>query len=242
MSNIIIIGATSGIGRECAKLFISKGYKVGIAGRRIEALKELKELSTNNVFYKQIDVTKDDSISLLKELIDDMGGTDIIFNCAGIGFQNRSLNVDTEIKIVNTNVVGFVKIADFSFNYFSEIGKGHFAAITSIAGTKGLGASPAYSATKGFQNIYIQSLSQLSKMNNADITYTDIRPGFVDTDLLADSRKYPLLMNPEYVAKKIVRAIEHRKRVIVIDWKYKILVFFWRLIPNYLWERLPIKN
>ncbi|MBR4437623.1 MAG: oxidoreductase, partial [Bacteroidales bacterium] len=73
------------------------------------------------------------------------------------------------------------------------------------------------------------------------IKFTDIRPGFVDTPLLDTVKHhYPMLMEVDYVAKKIVRAIEKQKRVKVIDWRYRILVFFWKLIPNCIWERIKI--
>ncbi|MEE0976492.1 MAG: SDR family NAD(P)-dependent oxidoreductase, partial [Bacteroidales bacterium] len=120
--------------------------------------------------------------------------------------------------------------------------KGHIAVISSIAGTKGLGVAPAYSATKAMQNTYIQSLSQLARIKKADISFTDIRPGFVATDLLNSNKHYPLLMKKEKVAKAIVKALKSKKRVLVIDWKFRIVVFFWRLIPSCIWERISVKN
>jgi short-subunit dehydrogenase len=130
-----------------------------------------------------------------------------------------------------------------AFNYFKTSDKsGHIAIISSIAGTKGLGVATSYSASKRFQNTYIQSLVQLAKIENLNIKFTDIKPGFVDTALLNDEHNYPLKMKPDYVAKKIVRAIRKRRRSAVIDWRYAILVFFWKLIPNCIWERMRIKG
>jgi short-subunit dehydrogenase len=114
------------------------------------------------------------------------------------------------------------------------------AVISSIAGTKGMGSAPAYSATKRFQNTYIDALAQLAHMQNLNIRFTDIRPGFVATALLNDGNKYPMLMNPERVANHIVRALNHHKRMVIIDKRYALLVFFWRLIPQWLWERMKI--
>ena len=128
-----------------------------------------------------------------------------------------------------------------AFNYFKENGGGQLAVISSIAGTKGLGAAPAYSATKRFQNIYIDTLDQLARMEKLPIIFTDIRPGFVKTDLLKND-KYPMLMSPSYTAEQIVKAISRKKRRAIIDWKYAILVFFWKLIPDWIWVRLPIRN
>ncbi len=119
--------------------------------------------------------------------------------------------------------------------------KGHIAVISSIAGTKGLGSAPAYSATKRFQNTYIDALDQLAHMKKLNISFTDIRPGFVATPLLKDD-KYPLLMHTSQVASQIVKAISRRKRVAIIDWRYQLIVFFWKLIPGWLWVRLPVRN
>ena len=130
----------------------------------------------------------------------------------------------------------------YAFNYFAQQGKGHIACITSIAGTKGLGASPAYSATKRYQNHYLQCLAQLSAMRKVKITFTDIRPGFVATDLLNDNHHYPMLMKKEFVAKEAYKAVAQKRRIKVIDWRYNLLVMAWKLIPNCIWEQLSIKN
>jgi short-subunit dehydrogenase len=79
-------------------------------------------------------------------------------------------------------------------------------------------------------------------MQKLKISFTDIRPGFVATPLLKSEKRYPMLMRVSDVAKDIVRAIERRKRVAIIDWKFRILVGFWRLIPKCIWLRLPIRQ
>lgn len=242
MKRIIIIGASSGIGREVALQFIRRGYKVGVAARRESALQELKTLAPEQVIYSRIDVTDDNAPSKLLELVKVLGGLDIFLLCAGIGKQNADLQMDIELSTAQTNVLGFIRMVDTAYGYFREKGEGHIAVISSIAGTKGLGAAPAYSATKSFQNIYIEALEQLAQMQGLKIRFTDIRPGFVDTDLLGDDKKYPLLMCPEKVAKRIVRAIERCEAVCTMDWRYRIIVFFWRLIPRFIWKRLPIRN
>jgi short-subunit dehydrogenase len=126
-----------------------------------------------------------------------------------------------------------------AYRYFAQHGGGQLAVISSIAGVKGLGSAPAYSATKRFQNTYIDALEQLAYMEKLPIHFTDIRPGFVQTALLKDD-KYPLTMDPDYAARKIVKAIDRKKRRTIIDWRYAILVFFWKLIPACIWKRLPI--
>ena len=239
---IIIIGATSGIGREVALIYIAQGWKVGIAGRRSTELESLRAEAPSQVSAQVLDVTKEDAPLKLQSLIEQMGGMDVFLLSSGIGKQNYDLQTDIELATAATNVEGFIRMTNAAYHYFEQQGHGHLAVISSIAGTKGLGAAAAYSATKGFQNIYMDALDQLARMQKLNIHFTDIRPGFVATPLLAGEKKYPMLMNAPIVALDIVRAIEKKKRVAIIDWKYRLLVSLWRLIPRWIWLRLPIRN
>lgn len=236
----VIVGATSGIGYEVARLLIEQGWIVGVAGRRVEQLKALKEMAPERVCVGFVDVTHPHADRFLGGLIHDMEGTDLILISAGIGFQNPELDSEVELDTADTNVVGWMRIINIAFQCFKRNGRGHIAAITSIAGTKGLGVAPAYSATKRFQSHYLEALEQLARMQGLDIAFTDIRPGFVATDLLGDGHHYPMQLHPEAVARTIVKAIKRKKRVVVVDWRYALLVFFWRLIPQWLWVRMNI--
>ena len=238
---IIIIGATSGIGYEIAQIYRKLGWHIGIAGRRADRLEQMRSEAPEQFETEPIDVTQPDAPERLIRLIKKVGGMDIFLLSSGIGSQNRSLNPAIELATLETNGVGFTRMVTTAFNYFKENGGGQLAVISSIAGTKGLGAAPAYSATKRFQNIYIDTLDQLAHMEKLPIVFTDIRPGFVKNDLLKNDR-YPMLMSPSYTAQQIVKAITQKKRRAVIDWKYAILVFFWKLIPDWIWVRLPIRN
>ena len=239
---VIIIGATSGIGREVALLYIAKGWKVGIAGRRAAELESLRMEAPEQVSAQVLDVTQADATQKLQALIERTGGMDVFLLSSGIGKQNYALQTDIELATAATNVEGFIRMTNAAYHYFEQQGHGHLAVISSIAGTKGLGAAAAYSATKGFQNIYMDALDQLARMQKLNIHFTDIRPGFVATPLLNDQRRYPMLMEAHAVAKDILRAIERKKRVAIIDWKYRLLVGFWRLIPRWIWLRLPVRN
>lgn len=242
MRKAVVVGASSGMGREVAQLLLADGWTVGLAARRVEPLEALAKVYLGRVFAKKIDVTADDAGKLLSELIDEMGGMELYFHAAGVGWQNHTLTEDKEMQTVATNGTGFTRLVDTAYRYFAEKGGGHIAVISSIAGTKGLGAAPAYSATKAFQNVYIQALEQQANMRHLNIRFTDIRPGFVRTALLNDGTTYPLLMNPENVAKEIVTSIYKHRHVRVIDWRYRILTFLWSLLPNWLWRRLNIHN
>ena len=193
MKKAIIIGATSGIGQEVARILVQQGWRIGIAGRREDVLLHMQQAVPGQIEIQCLDVTKNDAALRLNELIDRLGGMDLFLLSSGVGFQNRSLEPEIELNTARTNVEGFIRMVTAAFHHFKKTGGGHIAVISSIAGTKGLGVAPAYSATKRFQNTYIDALAQLSRMQRLNIRFTDIRPGFVATDLLRNG-KYPMLM------------------------------------------------
>lgn len=237
---VVIIGASSGMGQEVAKLFIARGYQVGVAARREDRLQALKQEAPDRVVTATIDVTTDDAPERLRDLIHQLGGMDLFFYSSGIGKQNRTLTPDIELATVNTNGLGFTRMIGEAYRYFAERGEGHIAAITSIAGTKGLGPAPSYSATKAFQNVYLQALEQQANARGLKIRFTDIRPGFVNTDLLNDNFRYPMMLSPDKVSRQIVKAIDNKRHIKVIDWRYAILTALWRRLPRPLWRLLKI--
>lgn len=241
MKRIIIIGATSGIGMKVTKQYIRKGYRIGIAGRRTQLLEDLKAIAPSMIETESIDVTHEEAEKKLLNLIHKLGGMDLFLLSSGIGNQNPQLDPSIEIQTARTNTEGFTRMVTAAFRYFRTQREGHIAVISSIAGTKGLGIAPAYSATKRFQNTYIEALAQLAYMEHLSIRFTDIRPGFVATPLLHNGQ-YPLLMKADYVAAKLIRAIEKKKRIAVIDRRYAFIVFLWRMIPRCLWEHLSIRQ
>lgn len=240
MKRAIVIGASSGIGFEMSRLLIGKGWTVAVAARRSERLESLRLLAPERVIPIALDVNQDAAPEQLHELITRLGGIELYIHVAGIGRQNRLLDADIENRTAETNVGGFTRMVGEAFRYMAEHGGGHIAVISSIAGTKGLGPAPAYSATKAFQATYIQSLEQLANSRKLPINFTDIRPGFADTELLSGDNNYPMMMTAEYVARKAVRAIERRKHVAIIDWRYRLLTAGWRCLPNWIWRRLKL--
>ena len=240
MPNVVIIGASSGMGLEVAKILLAEGHSLGVAARRDDRLQALKQLAPDRIVTASIDVTAEDAATRLRALIDELGGMDLFFYASGIGKQNRELTPDIELNTVNTNGMGFTRMIGEAYRYFAEKGEGHIAAITSIAGTKGLGPAPSYSATKAMQNTYLQALEQQANARGLIIRFTDIRPGFVDTDLLKGDFHYPMMLKPEKVARQIVKAIHNKRHIKVIDWKYAIMTALWRRIPRPLWRNLRL--
>jgi len=227
------MGASSGIGQQVARLLKEQGWTVGVAARRTDLL-------TDYEYAAQIDVNDKEAGQQLLALVDRVGGMDLYFHSSGIGKQNRELHEDIELRTVETNGLGFTRMVGTAYRYMAEHGGGHIAVISSIAGTKGLGPAPSYSATKAFQNTYIQSLEQLANARKLNIRFTDIRPGFVDTDLLKGDDKYPMLLDKDKVARDIVESIQKKRHVRVIDWRWRILTGMWHRVPCFIWRRLRL--
>jgi len=240
MKRVIITGATSGIGLEITRQLATKDCQIGIVARREEALRELQKAYPETIkATASIDVCDASASSKIADFIDTLGGIDLLIHAAGTGKTNTQLDLDTELATMDTNVQGLTRVVDTVFKYMAAHQGGHIAVITSIAGTKGLGAAPAYSATKAFGSTYLQALEQLANLRKLNIRFTDIRPGFVDTPLLSGTQ-YPMLMQPDAVARQIVRAIERQQHVAIIDWRWRITTALWRRIPRCIWRRLPI--
>ena len=236
----IIMGASSGMGHRIAEILLEKGWRVGVAARREKMLLPLKEKYPGKVATACIDVNDPKADEQLLKMVEQMNGVDLYFHVSGIGKQNLTLEQEIEMNTVETNGTGFTRCITTMFNYMAKNGGGHIAAISSIAGTKGLGAAPSYSATKAFQNCYLEALEQQASMRHLNIHITDIRPGFVDTPLLGDNPHYPMLIDTESASQEIVRTVLRQKHVHVLDWRYRILTPLWRLIPRWLWRRLNI--
>lgn len=238
MKKAIVIGASSGIGLEVARLLKERGWAVGVAARRLERLTEFE-------IAAKIDVTSENAAEQLIQLVKELGGMDLYFHASGIGKQNRELHEDIELRTMETNAIGFTRMVGAAYRYMASHGGGHIAVISSIAGTKGLGPAPAYSATKALQNTYIEALQQLANARKLNIRFTDLRPGFVDTDLLRpdsvnDGQHYPILLDPTAVAREMVRSIELRHHVRVIDWRWRIVTAAWRIFPHCLWRHFKL--
>lgn len=243
LKSAIIMGATSGIGYEVAKLLAQRGWKVGVAGRREEILSRLVKETEGIVAYEVIDVTAPHATEALHRLIKKMGKIDLYFHSSGIGYKNIQLNEDKELETIETNCLGMARLVGEIFRYFERHEEiyGQIAVISSIAGAKGLGASPAYSSSKRFTSHYLECLCQLisiKKIHNIHIS--DIRPGFVRTPLI-ESSNFPMQLDAKKVARNIVSALIHRKSVVTINWFYRIVVFFWKMIPRRIWVKLRIK-
>jgi len=231
MKKAIVIGATSGIGKSITEILIQNGYEVGITGRRVDRLQSLKEKNPDKIHYCQMDVQDVSAVeSISNNLVHQLGGLDLFIISAGIGDENKSLDFSIENNVIKTNVQGFTCVADWAMNYFKKQGHGHLVNISSIAGLIGNGEAPSYNATKAFQINYLEGLRLNAYKSGVDIHVTDVRPGFVDTDMAKGEGLF-WVAPVEKAAQQIFTAIKRKRKVIYITKRWRMIGFLLKIMP-----------
>lgn len=239
MKKMMIIGATSGIGESLARLAIQKGYKVGGTGRRTERLEQLKEELGEQFHFRKMDVVqKMKASSQLLSLIDEMGGMDIIVLNAGISNYPASSIITMEQEIIDVNVSGFVQLFGEAFQYFRQQGHGQIVGVSSIAGLFGSSRAAPYSASKAFISTYMQAYRQ--RCNNADynITITDVKPGFVKSEMTEGKRGMFWVAETEKAVKQMLSDIEKKKSYSYVTRRWRFVAWLIKLTPNWIIDRL----
>ena len=237
MKRIIIIGATSGIGKELALLYLKKGHKVGITGRRANLLQEVKNQHPANVITSCFDVTGSENQKHLQGLINELGGLDLLIYNSGFGDPSEEFNMENEIRTTKTNVNGCVDIAGYAFNYFVKQGYGQLAFTSSIAGLRGNSWAPAYSASKAFMSNFAESLYLKAKRLKKKIFVTDIKPGFVNTHMAKGNKRF-WVATAQKAARQIFEAIEKKKRIAYITKRWWLVAKLIRILPFWLYRRI----
>lgn len=243
MKKIIIIGASSGIGRRVAVDFARMGWRVGIAARREDRLREVKEQYPDRIEYLAFDVAAPDAQERFYELIELIDGMDYLLYSAGAGSFNPELDTASDMRTLSANVVGFTRIINAAYRYYRDTANrtaGHIAVITSVAGVKGMAQMASYSASKRYQWAYLQAIDQLAHQQHVNLTVTDIRPGFVDTELLGTDRHFPMEMSVAYAAPRIEKAMLKHRRIAIVDSRWAVVAALWRMLPARLWRHLQI--
>lgn len=238
MKKAIIIGSTSGIGKELAKLLASKDYKVGLVGRRSEILNELKNENPNSYFIKSIDVAETKTtIQKLDELTKELGGLDLLIISSGIGELNEKLDFEIENRTIQTNVIGFTCIANWAFNYFEQQKFGHLVGISSIGGLRGSRQAPAYNATKAYQINYLEGLRQKATKLKFPIYVTDIRPGLVDTAMAKGDGLF-WVMPAKKVSLQIYELISKKKKVAYVTKRWILIATILKRLPKFIFDKM----
>ena len=238
MKKAIIIGASSGIGKELTKIFASHGCEVGIAARRTDLLNELIAEIPTKIYTATIDIKNTDiAIQSLEKLIKDVGDVDIIVISSGVGHMNSLLDWSKEKETIETNVSGFTAMAGVAMHYFIQKRSGHLVGISSIASIRGDNAGPAYSASKAFMSNYLEGLRKKVAKEKIYITITDIQPGFVDTAMSKGDGLF-WVASPQKAAKQIYQVIQQKKKKAYITKRWAIIAWLLKIMPDFIYNKI----
>jgi short-subunit dehydrogenase len=238
MKKAIIIGASSGIGRELAITLTKNGYEVGLMARRIELLETLKNEITTKSYIGLVDLSKiPEAIEKVSNMIQVMQGVDLIVINSGTGFLNPELDWSKEQQTLDVNVYGFCAIVGDAYKFFAKQGHGHIVGISSIGALRGNSLAPAYNASKAFMSNYLEGLRKKAFQEKLPIIVTDIKPGFVDTDIAKGEGKF-WVATPQKAAEQIYLAIDKQKRHAYITHRWQLIGWILRLMPNWLYQRI----
>ena len=236
--NIIIIGATSGIGKALFENYVTKGNIIAIIGRRTNLLEQLKQDHPSNTIIAKADVTNQSEIGqAIESLQQELGQIDMAIVCSGVGEINPLLDYVIEKPTIETNVIGWTFVIDMLYNIFERQKHGHLVAITSVGGLRGEPMSPAYSASKAYQINYMEALRKKAFKDNGKIFVTDIRPGLVDTAMAKGDGLF-WVMPVEKVARQICTAIQKKKSRAYITKRWHILAVIIKYLPYWLYKRM----
>ncbi len=234
----VIIGASSGIGYEMAKLLAEEGYILGLAARRVHLLEELAGSLPMECFIRVIDVSAvSEAMNVMEGLLLEMGGVDLVIIGAGTGFINADLDWTKEKETIDVNVSGFAAMANVAFKHFCSRGSGHLVSISSIAALRGSGQAPAYNASKAFMSNYMQGLRQRAAKTGNSIMITDIKPGLVDT-AMAKGEGLFWVQSPRKVARQVCAIIGSGKRNGYVTRRWRLIAWMLKIMPDFIYNRI----
>lgn len=239
MRNAIVFGATSGIGKALTNLLLLQEYQVMGLARRIELLKTFVNEYPHRFQSLRLDVLEKDSFDYCLEKIFDFNKRiDLVINCIGIGELNEQLNWDIDASVLRTNILATTRIYNEAFIKFKQQGFGHLVAISSIGGLRGNEIAPSYSASKAYQINYIESLYLKTKEKGCkNIDITDVRPGFVNTRMAKGDGLF-WVADVDKVAGQIIRAINHKKRLVYVTKRWKLIAWVFKIVPSWFLKKI----
>lgn len=239
MKNVLITGATSGIGRELAIQLSSKDYKVALVGRRESLLRSLKQEIGDTAYIKAVDVSDfKKAEKAYTELILEMGGLDMMILNAGVGSSKTLPEWKSEENIIKVNALAFAHGCHFSYKYFLEQGHGQIVGISSVTAFVADHRTTAYCATKHFVRIYLTGYRQKARRANANITVTEIIPGFIWTEMTEKNKGMFWVADTDVAVSQMIRSIEKRKNHAYVTRRWRLIVWFLSIIPQWMWNRI----
>ena len=241
IKNVLITGASSGMGRSLAGWFARRGARVYAAARRLEALEQLSEetkVAGGNIEAVRMDVNEhEETVEQIRKLDERCGGLDVVVANAGIGGETdgKKLRWEDVEKILRVNVTGSAATLCAALPRMVERRRGHLVGISSIAAWRGLAKRGAYCGSKAFLSTFLESLR--ADLRGTGVKVTTVHPGFVRSELTAKNTfKMPFILETEDAAERIGKAILRGARELSFPWQLSLPGRSMKLLPRALLE------
>ncbi|MEE8479494.1 MAG: SDR family NAD(P)-dependent oxidoreductase, partial [Candidatus Neomarinimicrobiota bacterium] len=236
--NIFITGASSGIGEYVAYEYAKQGATIGLAARRNERLQivstKCKELGGVPIIYETDVSNQVTTKKAIDDFISKSGGIDIVIANAGISGKVAMDKGDSyEInRMLSTNILGVTNTVLPALPTMINQQSGRVVIVSSIAGFRGLPGRSSYSASK--VAVRFMANSWRPSFTKDGLSITTICPGFIDTDLTSKHKYHmPFLMNVEVFAKKMVNAVENKKKTYIAPWQWRLIIPIIKIVPEW---------
>jgi short-subunit dehydrogenase len=241
--NVVIISASSGIGRDVAHVFSRKGHRVICGSRDEEELgylvSDLKTRYGNEAHGALVDLNSPDTIKqFLANVYQTYGTVDCVVVTAGTMPANNMEYHDEEGLLFTTmvNYVGVALILNDLSRHMVEKGGGKIICLSSVAGERGRPSNFIYGASKSALTTYLQGLRGILYKKNVHVT--TVLPGYVDTPMSYGKVKGSFTVSPRYVAEKIWKLTENKKNVVYIPSIWWLIMKIVKSIPETIFKRI----
>ena len=245
MSRVLIIGATSAIAQEVAKLYAAESSRLFLIARDKQKLELVaQDLSVRGavaVGTLALDLAIiEHHEELLRKADAALGGVDIVLVAHGTLPDQKicEASVNQTLQEIQINLSSAVSLLTLLANYFEKQASGCLAVISSVAGDRGRQSNYVYGAAKGGLSIFLQGLR--NRLNKAGVCVLTIKPGFVDTPMTKGFKKGFLWAQPKQVAEAIIIAIQKRKNVVYVPWFWRWIMVIIRSIPESIFKRMSL--
>lgn len=240
----LVIGASSGIGAALVPALAAAGYDVAALARRADALADVCTTAVAENPGKRVlpfahDVTDTAEIpALFQTIVHELGGLDLVVYVAGVqpAVEPNEYNFEKDRAMIEVNLLGAIAWLNEAAARFQRTGGGQIAAVSSIAGDRGRVGAPVYNTSKAGLNTYLEALR--NRLSRHGVTVTTVKPGFVDTVLLANAAKTFWVISPEKAAQTIVQAVEKRKQTVYVPARWGLVGLIIRHMPSFIFRRL----
>ncbi|PKU22759.1 SDR family oxidoreductase [Telmatospirillum siberiense] len=245
---IIILGATSAIAQQYARLQAERGARLLLVGRDSERLAEIAADLTlrgaETVEIPDMDLTAptDGYQAAWTSLASRLGERlDIVLLAYGaLGHQDAAEADPAEtVRLLNANMVSACAWLTAAANHLERQGHGTIAAIASVAGDRGRRSNYVYGAAKGGLALFMEGLTH--RLAGTPVRVLTVKPGLVDTPMTDDMNKNgPLWATPAKVAADIDKAIARGRTVLYTPWFWRPIMLVIRCLPRVLFHRLRL--